>query len=196
METLNLTFGQHDTREDGLCLMEAVASLGGEEHSDQPECACPVLAAFGRALNDRMGNGPEGDALRAKYLAPLASKLVETRSTPEAEKKRGFFFTDRAVRLFAPRALGWAGLQAEAERLRSLPEIVDRGTAWSAADAAADAADAAECSAYAAARAGASAAYAVAAAAYAADAAAHAEAWAQAAKVLIEACEITEGGET
>ena len=194
MEALNLTHGQHKSPEDGMCLMEAVAYLGGEEHSDQPECACPVISAFGRSLNDRMGVGVEGDALRAKYLVPLAEKLVGSLSTLGVEQKRAFFFADRAVRLFAPLALESAGLKEEAARLRALNEIVDEKTAQDAAhaaDNAADAADAASASAWVAARVRGGTAHA---AGCAADAAAQAEAWEQAAKVLAEACEI-KGGE-
>jgi hypothetical protein len=130
---LTLSFGSHKTREKGMCLMEAVALLAGEEHSDFPECACPVLAAYARGINDRMGRGPEGDALRNKYLLPLAEKLIGTRSTPEVEIKRAFFFADRAVRLFAPLALETARCTERAETLRALPEIVDRQTANHAA---------------------------------------------------------------
>ena len=101
-DTMELTCGAHATREDGLCLMEAVALLGGEEHTDKPVCACPVLSAFGRRLNDGMGRGPKGDALRAKYLADLAPRLVGTRSTPEVELRRVFIFADGAVRVLAP----------------------------------------------------------------------------------------------
>jgi len=216
METLNLTYGAHESRDHGMCLMEAVAFLAGEGHSDQPECACPVISAVGRVLNDRMGRGEQGDALRAKHLAPLAEKLVGTRSTPEVEQKRAFFFADRAVRLFAPTALESAGLGSEAERLRGLPEIVDEKTAASAALAAAEASGwrgsrAAHAAGRAAGRAVDSADWAAAgraahaaanaaadraanAAAAAANAAVHAEAWEQAAKVLAEACGITEGG--
>ncbi len=178
-----------------MCLMEAVAFLSGEKHSDHPECACPVLAAYARALNDRMGTGKQGDALRAKYLAPLAAKLVETRSTPEVERRRAYFFADRAVRLFAATALKSGGLTDEAASLRGLPEIVDEKTArdasWAADAAVASARDAAWVAAVAA-----DAAAAAAAAATAATAAARADAtaWEQAAQVLAEACEI-EGGE-
>ena len=180
---LTLTYGSHKSPEDGMCLVEAVAFLAGEAHSDHPECSCPVLASYARTLNDRMGRGEQGDALRAKYLAHLASRLVGTRSTPEVEQERAFFFADRAVRLFAPLALESAGLTKEAKTLRSLPEIVDEQTAGAAADAARAAANAS-------------------AVAYTADAAgravaAAADAWEQAAKVLAEACGVTEsdGGE-
>ena len=204
-KTLTLSYGSHKTREGGMCLMEAVAFLAGEKHSDRPKCACPVLSAYGRALNDLMGERAEGDALRAKYLAPLAEKLAGTRSTPEVAQKRALFFIDRAVRLFAPMALESAGLKEEAKSLRGLPEIVDKKTAadaayaaWAAyaaaAYAAAYAADAWAAwadAAGAAAGAGDAAAYAAAAARAGARSGARSGAWEQAAKVLAEACEIT-----
>jgi len=176
---LILSFGAHDTPEEGMCLMEAVAWLAGEAHSDHPKCACPVIAAYARNLNDRMGEGAEGDALRAKHLLPLATKLVGTRSTPEVEQKRAYFFANRAVRFFAPSALEAAGFTEEAKTLRTLPEIVDEQTARDVAYAAAGTsawADAAEAAA--AARAAGTSAWADArdAAAWAADAAARAAA--------------------
>ena len=228
---LTLTHGSHRTPEEGMCLMEAVAYLAGQEHSDEPACACPVIAAFARTINDQMGAGPKGDTLRAKHLLPIAQKLIGTRSTPEVEQKRMYFFADRAVRLFAPLALEAAGLTEEAETLRSLPEIVDEQTAeaagtaavyasyaasaayaasatyaaaWAAARAASAAADASAASAAWAADASAAwaadaadaAAYVAARAADAADRTAAGAAWAQAAQVLSEACEISlEGGE-
>jgi hypothetical protein len=35
MTTPTLSHGSHDRREDGMCLMEAVAFLAGERHSDR-----------------------------------------------------------------------------------------------------------------------------------------------------------------
>jgi hypothetical protein len=202
MNPLTLTHGAHNTREDGMCLMEAVAFIAGEKHSDRPECACPVLSAFGRNLNDRMGRGAEGDALRAKYLAPLAEKIAGTRSTPEVEQKRAYLIADRAVRLFTSSALESAGLGGDAERLLCLPEIVDKQTARESLAAVADvvgvAAEAAWDAAYAATTYADAvddevASEAVEAVSYAAAwAVANVSAWEQAARVLVEACEITE----
>ena len=205
---MKLSHGKHSTREDGLCLMEAVALLGGEGHTDTPECACPVLSAFGRKLNDEMGHGSEGDALRAKYLADLAPRLVGTRSTPEVEIRRALVFADGAVRVLAPLALEAAGLCDAAATLRALSPVVSRDTAANAANAAnaahaayadadadayaARAADAAARAAYAAHAADAyAAAYDAAVyAAYAAADAAHADFWAEARALFIRAIEV------
>jgi len=178
-----LRHGGHFTRDEGMCLLEAVAFLAGEPHSDAPECACPVLSAYGRKLNDVMGKGPAGDALRAKYLSDIAPMLVGTfASTHEVERRRAYLLTDRAVRVIAPMALDAAGLCAHAATLRALAPVTDAFTARAAtlaaraatlaARAAAYAAEAAEAAAWAAAEAAEPAradhaAYAAAEAAYA-----------------------------
>ena len=141
MSSMPLSYGSHEDA-PGQCLMEAVALLAGEEKTDAPACACPVLAAYGRRLNDAMGRGAKGDALRAKYLADLAPLLVGSRSTPEVERARALVLADHAVRVFVPLALDAAGLAEEAAKMRAIDPIRDRDTAR-AADAAARAADAA-----------------------------------------------------
>ncbi len=40
---INLEPGHHDGRGDGLCLMELVAWLAGEEHDANPSCTSPAL---------------------------------------------------------------------------------------------------------------------------------------------------------
>jgi len=192
---MKLTHGSHpDT--DGQCLMESVALLGGEPKTDEPACACPVLAAYGRAINDAMGEGAAGDALRAKYLADLAPHLVGTRSTPEVERRRAYVLADHAVRAFAPLALDAAGLTDEANELRALSPIQDAAAAHAAAVAAraADAANVAAGAAHAAHAAHAArAARAAYAAAYAADAAyasSAAAAWEAGRTALIAALEV------
>ena len=129
-----------------MCLLEAVAYIAGEPHSDTPECACGVLAAYGRAINDSMGEGPEGDALRDKHLAGIAPLLINTRSTRDVERRRAYLLTDRAVRVIAPMALDAVGLHDHAATLRALAPVTDAATAraaYAAAYAAANAANAA-----------------------------------------------------
>src|ERR1700680_1196735 len=46
LERMVLASGSHGDRSHGLCAMEVVAWLAGEKHSDHPECASPVIAAF------------------------------------------------------------------------------------------------------------------------------------------------------
>lgn len=56
--------------------------LAGEPFSDHPRSVCPVIAAFLRTLNDRVGD----DARQALY--PYASKAVGTRSSRRIERRR------------------------------------------------------------------------------------------------------------
>ncbi len=51
LETLVLKHGSHATPEDGMCILEAVAWVAGEEHSDRPKCASRVVSAFMRSWN-------------------------------------------------------------------------------------------------------------------------------------------------
>lgn len=52
--------------------MEYLAWLAAETHSDHPRTACPVLAAFTRALNDYMP-----DATR-QHLRPYLGRMIRT----------------------------------------------------------------------------------------------------------------------
>ena len=135
MSNYTLTHGSHANREEGMCLMEAVAYLAGEPHTYAPECACPVLTEYAIVINDAMGDGPNGDALRARYLHDLAPMLVGSRSTPDVEQARAYVLADHAVRIFAPLALDSAGLGDEAAKLRSLDAVVDKQTAAKASEA-------------------------------------------------------------
>lgn len=51
-EIVTLDKGAHDDPDDGLCLLEAVAYVTNEPHSDHPKCVSIVLGEFGRQLND------------------------------------------------------------------------------------------------------------------------------------------------
>ncbi len=98
---LVLKSGQHESFEAGACLLEVVAHLAGEPWSDHPKCACPVVAAFGRALNDRMPS----DEMRTELLLPLVPLIAGSRSTKAVEERRRWMAADFAVREALPRAL-------------------------------------------------------------------------------------------
>jgi hypothetical protein len=164
LDSITLSDGAHSKREDGLCLMEAVAYFANEPHSDSPACASPVLTRFGIRLNDRFRDDER------QLLKPLIPRLIGTRTTAEHDQRRAFVLVDAAVREIVPLALEirWPDL---AEKLRTIAPIVDRASADAArpvarevrgecyrrraayayADAAAAAADAAYAYAYAAA---------------------------------------------
>jgi hypothetical protein len=120
-----LSHGGHTTREEGMCLMEAVAFLAGEKHSASPKCACPQISSFGIRANDAIYD----DVTRTRALLPLAEKIVGTKSTKAVEKRRSFIAVDVAIREVAPLWLeAHPELAHHAAKLRALPEIVDAAT--------------------------------------------------------------------
>ena len=153
LSVFKLSKGSHDSPEEGVCAMEAVAWLEGLPHSDHPKCTCPVIAAYVRSLNDDCST----DELRQKLISYLP-KLVGTVGTKDDELERANVFVQASGEIFAYRALEVAGLNKEAATVATAFKAQD----WNAAE------DAAAAAAAAAARAADYAAAAAATAAYAA----------------------------
>ena len=130
---IKLEAGGHEP-DSKYCLMEAVAFVNGDPWTDHPECACPVLSAYGRALNDAM---PDEQRQR---LIPYIPLLIGTRSNLEVEQQRAFILADLAVRVIAPIALRCCHLVDESTVLETLPPIMDVTSAESAESAAKSAA--------------------------------------------------------
>ena len=156
-----------------MCVMEAVAYLAGEPHTDSPECASPVITKLAVWVNDSCS-----DELRNQLLRDLPWRIVGTRTHEEIEQQRAFMVADWAVRFLCPIPLRRAGLTNEAARLEGLP-VIDSCDAASAASKAASAAasaasKAASAAAYAASYAASAASYAASDASYAASAASYA----------------------
>jgi len=91
--------------------MEIASMLGGEAFSDRPACVDPVVGAFLRAFNDRLGHHDR------QRLLPYASHAVGTRTKRAATRKRidmcllyaGVRGRVRArVRIGALIGIGWA----------------------------------------------------------------------------------------
>lgn len=156
-----LSKSSHSGPAEGMCVMEMVSFLAGEEWSDMPPCASPVVARFCQVVNDRFDQSVR-DRLQA-----YVPRLIGTVS-PEHEQERAEFLAWQAIRVFAPIALRSAGMNGHADALAGFEGTLS--AAARAADAA-DAADAAADAAAYAARASADAAYAAYAAYAAADAA-------------------------
>jgi hypothetical protein len=152
--------GAHEENSRRMCVMEAVAYVAGEQWSDSPQCACPVISTFLRAWNDTL---PDDE--RTPLLADLIPRIVGTRSTKEIEIRRSTMAADWLIRTYTPAWLRLAKLDAQAAQLESLPDIADftscpslmpvlnavRSDAAAARDAARDAARAAARDAWAAA---------------------------------------------
>jgi len=125
LNLITLDTGAHKTREDGVCLLEAVAWLAGEPHTDNPTCASPILGAYGRSLNDVL---PDDKRQELKPYAPL---MLGTAGDGHDET-RGYLALDWLIRTYTPAWLDVAGLATEAQALRGLRRIVDMSAARSA----------------------------------------------------------------
>jgi hypothetical protein len=130
LNEVTLKKGSHNSPGEGMCANEATAWLAGEKHTDAPGCACPVIAQATMRLNDAI----PWDDMRTELLRPLLPRLIGTRAGREVMLKRAYVAADMAVRVFAPLALEKRGRLELAERLRSLTEVTDRGTAIKARD--------------------------------------------------------------
>ena len=129
---LTLTKGAHDSREDGVCLLEAVAWWAGKEHTDCPACVSPVLAAFGRSWNDGLDDGARQELRR---FIPLLPGTAED----GLDVARGLLALDWLTRVCLPAFLDAAGLTGHAADLRRLAPVTtseDARTAQPRIDAA------------------------------------------------------------
>ncbi len=122
-DSVKLQYGAHETRDDGMCAMELIAYLAGEQHTDHPDCACPVLTGYTLRLNDSM---PEDWRQQLKPYLPL---LIGTRDGREAE--RAALLAWQAIRVFMPIALEACHMPESAGAFRSFQGQLD-----AAADAA------------------------------------------------------------
>ena len=87
---LKLRKGVGKSYADGFCVMQAVAWLSGDEHTDSPECACPALATYAIGLNDWMPYN------QRKKLRRLIVPLIGTRS-PEHKWDREEYIVRRTA---------------------------------------------------------------------------------------------------
>jgi len=83
--------GAHLPGSRKLCAMEAVAWLAGEKHSDQPECACPIIGVFVRCTNDYASNRMRQE------LAAFLPRILDSRDSFEVMERR---FTVLEVGMF------------------------------------------------------------------------------------------------
>lgn len=114
LSTLHLDKSLHPSFEAGHCLLEAVAYVAGEPHTDHPACASPILGAFGRSLNDAFPDD------KRQRLVPLIPQIVGTADDGH-DQERGLMAADWLIRLYTPTWLRLAHLDAAAESLEQLP---------------------------------------------------------------------------
>ena len=117
LDKVRLQSGAHDNPKQGMCVMEAVAYIAREAHSDHPECVSPVIGTFLRSWNDSLG---DVDRQKLKALIPV---VLDTRSTADDEERRSWMLLDWLVREHTPAWLRLAGLNDHADRLAGLPRF-------------------------------------------------------------------------
>jgi hypothetical protein len=129
LESGTIKYGSHGSFARGACALEFAAYLAGEEHSDEPECVCPVLRAFVISWNDALPT----DEDRNRLLKPLIPQLIDTRSTPAVEEKRAYIALDWLIRVNTPTWLDLRDdLKPHAAALRAMDAIQDIATAEAA----------------------------------------------------------------
>jgi hypothetical protein len=120
--------GGHAFRPQGLCLMEAVALLAGEPHTDYPQCASRVLGALGRGLNDSLDHEPR-QALR-RFIPAIIGTVHDGK-----DPVRSLRAADWLVREWLPRWLESPSCLDSADRLRGLDPVTDPQTLMAATEA-------------------------------------------------------------
>jgi hypothetical protein len=118
---LTIAEGCHKDRSNGLCMMEIVAWVAGEKHSDSPGCVSPIIASFLRTWNDALPD----DESRTRLLAPLVTKVIGTATGAAHEERRAWMLIDWLIREFTPTWLRLATLDPQAIDIETLPEIKD-----------------------------------------------------------------------
>ncbi|TAJ48244.1 MAG: hypothetical protein EPO52_08800 [Herbiconiux sp.] len=107
----------HQSADQGICLLEVVALLAGEEMSDHPTCVSAVLAQYGRELNDGLND------VDRQRLVPLAARLVDT-ADDGLDGWRRAVAADWLGRRAFPRLRQAAGAESD-ELADSVPGLAD-----------------------------------------------------------------------
>ena len=114
LDTIHLGEGAHQPNNDGQwCLLEAVAWVAGETWTDSPQCVCPVLAGFGRRLNDLLPDN------RRQELRPFIPAMVGTAGDGHQATRR-FMALDWSLRTATPLWMDAADQPEAAARLREI----------------------------------------------------------------------------
>jgi hypothetical protein len=128
LSAIRLAVGVHRDREDGLCLLEAVAWWAGEPHTVQPQCVSAVLSPLCAELNDVM---PDTER---SLLVPLIPRLAVSKAAPAVEWQRAFLLADYVLRERHALSLEYWGFEDQALELLLLAPITDMAAASAVAE--------------------------------------------------------------
>lgn len=99
LSSIPLAKGQHEAGSPHRCIMECVAYIAGEEHSDHPLCACDVVAAVAIQANDTRLPG------LAAGLSQRILRLAGSNKGEAVTKERAYFLADMIFRTLMPELL-------------------------------------------------------------------------------------------
>lgn len=122
---IKLSKGQHNHPSEGMCIMECVAYIQGELHSDRPKCADPILTYFAHRLNDAAN-----DEQRQK-LIPFVLRLAGSKgiNEPELQKQRLIMIANFVISTGLSLSVGRGLAKLLTEGVK---EVTDYNTAWEA----------------------------------------------------------------
>ncbi len=81
-QTVRLKKGEHESPEEGACVMELASMVGREPFGDRPESVSPVIRDFLRDYNDFL------DYRRRQDLAAVAADVVDSKGRRSIERRR------------------------------------------------------------------------------------------------------------
>lgn len=119
-----LTRGQHLDPAEGRCVMEQVALVAGEGHTDRPRCTHPAVATVARVVNDEL------DDLARQELLELVPRLVGLAGEPGVDDRVSPRVVLAVVAAASRSGAGGHGLARHAARARRrLARSAEPGTA-------------------------------------------------------------------
>jgi len=111
-DSIELVTGVGNRGDNELCLMSLVALLAGENHTDRPQAACPIIATFSIKINDGV------DCDERQTLKPFAPRIIGTRDG--LARHRVWLLTNAILGEVLPYRVQGAGHPVPAELLEQL----------------------------------------------------------------------------
>lgn len=110
-----LTKGRHNVMGD-FCIMEAVAYVTHDVHTDHPVAVCSVIAAFARTFNDAI------DYDSRQRLLAYVDRMIGTGGQEEKSLECAAMLAEWAAMTILPMTCEMVGLNEEAENLRNFSD--------------------------------------------------------------------------
>lgn len=115
---IKLSAGHHESPSAGLCVMECVAYIAGEAHTDRPACADYLCSQYAILINDQSIDS------RRQTMIKYVLRLAGSKSEAVAEQ-RFLMMLNTAVKKFLPYTLDKLHLRGISLAVASLPEVTD-----------------------------------------------------------------------